>query len=102
MWATGSEPTVTLLTGFIPPSPGVSGVFVASDETFEGFHRVEDWDLFPNPDFESLQLTIPVGSFVNQVVIDTISAPIPAALPLFLSSLALLGGLIGKRRRTMA
>lgn len=91
VWDMSPPPIVTLLDGFI--GLGVfPGVFVASDETFPGFHRVEDWDIFPNPDFETLMLFIPEGSFVNQVVIDTISAiPIPAAVRLFGSALGMLG-----------
>ena len=102
LWPVGFEPFVTSVTGTILPDTTVPGVFVDSEETFPGFHRAEDWDMFPNPDFEELALFIPAGVFVNQVVIDTISAiPVPAALPLLLSSLALLGGLSGKRQRTM-
>ena len=103
VWVPGFEPTVIDLVGFVFPDTFVPGVFVDSDETCEGFHRVEDWDIFPNLDFEELLLFIPPGSFVNQVVIDTISAiPVPAALPLLLSGLAFLGGGLNARRVTMA
>ncbi len=65
-------PSVVALTGTDTSGP-VTSAFVDSDETFPGFHRWEDWDLFPNPDDETLILTVPVGGIVNQVVIHTIS-----------------------------
>ena len=70
-------PTVSSLTATDSSGPTSSG-FVDSDNPFPGFHRWEDWDIFPNPDHETLVLTVPVGAMVSQVVIHTISIPEPA------------------------
>ena len=36
----------------------------------------EDWLLYPNPDWEQVVVFVPTGTFVDQVVIDTISGPL--------------------------
>ena len=102
IWEPGFVPVIDDLFGTIindPPEDDEHplGVFIGSDETNPGFHRWEDWDIYPNPDFENLSLFIPEGAFVNQVVIDTISAvPLPPAVVLFGSALV---GLVGMARR---
>lgn len=58
------------------------------------FHRYFDWDLFPNPDSETFRLNFAPGTIIDQVVIDTISVPEPAAL-----ASVLLAGLVGLFRR---
>jgi hypothetical protein len=55
----------------------------------------EDWVIQPNPDWEIYYLEVPMGSYVEQVVIDTISVPEPAAVGLF----ALAGLLCVRRSR---
>lgn len=73
----------------------VPSFFVESAEApFPGFHRWELWYAMPNPDFEIIQVFVPEGTFVNQVVIETISHPEPASL-----ALLSLGGLALMRRR---
>lgn len=42
-------------------------------------HRVEYWMLMPNPDREHIYIHIPPYTWVDQVVIDTISTPEPVA-----------------------
>ncbi|MCC7413997.1 MAG: hypothetical protein IT495_20445 [Gammaproteobacteria bacterium] len=99
VWTPGLEPVLTSVTGFFGPT-FPPGVFAGSEETFPGFHRVEWWDIFPNPDFETLLLFLPNTTFVNQVVIDTISTiPLPAAWALLLAGL---GGIGLAPRRTAA
>jgi hypothetical protein len=97
-WEIGLEPFVSLVIGEKADFPPLPGGIVGSEETFPGFHRVESWDIMPNPDFEFIEIFIPGGSFVNQVVIDTISmVPVPAALPLLLSALGM-AGFMSRRR----
>lgn len=40
----------------------------------------EDWLLYPNPDWEQVVVFVPTGTFVDQVVIDTISGPLTGPL----------------------
>ncbi len=59
-----------------------------------------DWVLRPNPDWEFVNITVPTGGLLHQVVIDSISTvPIPAALPLFGSALGLMGFIGWKRNK---
>jgi hypothetical protein len=96
------------------PPPIVSGVFAndnevgtevlvgfdASDETFPGFHRWEDWHIIPNPDWERIFIDVPEGSFVNQVVIETTSVPEPASLSLLAMGGFGCGLMVLRRSRT--
>lgn len=62
------------------------------------WHRLETWEIKPNPDFESIQVIVPEGVLIDQVVIDTISTvPEPGSL-----ALMALGGLavVATRRRS--
>ena len=43
-------------------------------------HWWEWWEIRPNPDYEYIRVYIPEGSFVSEVVIDTISFPAPGAI----------------------
>ncbi len=54
----------------------------------------EDWFIEPNPDWEQIQFILPMGTIVEQIVIDTVSVPEPATM-----SLLALGGLAVLRRR---
>ena len=59
------------------------------------WHRVETWEIEPNPDFESVSVVVPEGVIVDQIIFDTISTvPEPTSL-----SLLALGGLMITRRR---
>lgn len=93
IWDQSPPPVVSFISATKDQQPAVTH-FIESDEAIPGFHRWEDWAIFPNPDDEVIQLIVPGGSFVNQVVIETISFPEPASL-----SLLTLGGLVALRRR---
>ena len=97
VWDTApAPPAVAGLTGS-EMGDIVPGVFVTSDETFPGFHRWEDWDIFPNPDGEELVLHVPPDAFVSQVVIHTISIPEPASAAVW--GLVGAAGVLTRRRR---
>jgi hypothetical protein len=55
---------------------------------------VRDIDLIPNPDWEVLTVTLPAGTAVDQIFVDTVSIPEPATM-----SLLALGGLAVLRKR---
>jgi hypothetical protein len=42
----------------------------------------EDWEIAPNPDYEIVDIYVPTGSLLHQVVIDTVSLPEPATMTL--------------------
>ena len=46
------------------------------------FHEYyyEDWIIEPNPDWEQIQFILPMGTIVEQIVIDTVSVPEPVTL----------------------
>ena len=48
----------------------------------------EDWRIVPNPDWEQIPIFVPYGTFVDQIVIDTISIPEPATWTLVTIGLA--------------
>ena len=64
-------------------------------EPLSDIHTRFRWDIYPNPDWEEFDLIVPEGIGIDQVVVDTISVPVPAALPV---GMVLLGGLAFLRR----
>jgi len=83
--------------GSLPPStPTVEtpGIGPLGGGTLPGYF-FEDWIIIPNPDWEAIEFDLPMGTIVDQIVIDTISLPEPAGLGLV--GLALLA--VRKRRR---
>ena len=94
IWDVSSPPIVSGILG-VKDGNDVLGAQLDSDETFPGFHRVEVWDIEPNPDWETIRIFLPEGSIVNQVVIDTISFPTPGAV----SAFGLAGLALARRRR---
>jgi len=56
--------------------------------------RHEIWEIHPNPDWEQYVLFVPEGTFIDQVVIDTISNPEPGAF-----AVTLVGSMLLMTRR---
>lgn len=52
------------------------------------FHRTEIWKIRPNPDWEQIRIAVPADSYVDQIVVDTISIPEPASMALVLVAVA--------------
>ncbi len=94
-------PIITDALGYDVPvgGPYVGGLFgefgpivLGLDPLTEYYY--EDWFIEPNPDWEQIQFILPMGTIVEQIVIDTVSVPEPATM-----SLLALGGLAVLRRR---
>ena len=88
-------PSIIGVDGYGPISGGEP-----HDELFDGHADVapnqwfEDWIITPNPDWEAIQFFLPMGTVVEQIVIDTVS-PEPATMGMLaIGALALL-----RRRR---
>ncbi|HOX24358.1 MAG TPA: hypothetical protein PLL30_01215 [Candidatus Krumholzibacteria bacterium] len=62
--------------GWVDPTFGVFQFAIEVDPN----HRVESWILMPNPDREHVYVDVPPWTWVDQVVIDTISTPEPVAV----------------------
>jgi len=92
--AAASEPSVTGILGEKGTNPLYGGqrLDAGGDGTST---RVELWELFPNPDREWISISLPAGTYVSQVVIDTISFPAPGVT----GALALAGLAASRRRR---
>jgi len=58
----------------------------------------EDWRILPNPDWEQVVIDVPTGTFIDQVVIDTISFPEPSSFGL-LAVAGSVAAVVGTRRR---
>jgi hypothetical protein len=86
------------------PAVPVLGTIVAaerSDEFFDDTVRTsyyERWDLFPNPDFETVKVFIPVTFELSSFHITTQSVPEPSTLALV--SFGLVGLVVGGKRRS--
>lgn len=66
-----------------------------SGDALGRWHKLEVWEIEPNPDFESIQIIVPEGVTVGQVVIDTIST-VPE--PTGLAMITVVGLLFARRR----
>ncbi len=80
---TGAAPATAVfgINGVPGTSDGVEEVFVVRvDDTIPGppalSYFYEDWQIFPNPDWEQVVIFVASDTFVSQLVIDTISGPL--------------------------
>jgi hypothetical protein len=85
---TSGGPDVTEIPG--PIVPGTTG---------QSLYFYQDWTCLPNPDWEQVVLDVPPGTFIDQVVIDTISTiPEPSALVLAAVAMVVSAFVINRRR----
>ena len=97
-------PKITSIAGHDSMPPGdVQGIFkdhvVDNALTPGALYFYEDWIMFPNPDWEVIDIFVPDTVQLQEVVIDTISTvPIPSAIILFASALGGLG-FLGRRKK---
>lgn len=78
------------------------GEFTGSFDIPQLGYRLETWEVRPNPDFELIQIMVPQGVLVDQVIIDTIST-VPEASTMVLcgvSGLVIVGVGALRRRRS--
>jgi len=91
---------------FDGPAPSIFGVSAihqtdpvtiahTGTTSFSPNHLLFEYEMHPNPFFETFELEIPAGGSVDQVVVDTISIPEPATM-----TLLAIGGLATLKRRT--
>ncbi len=101
---TGTTPT-TGVFGFLGvPGDGnavteLAGPIVPGTVGTSSSYFYQDWTLRPNPDWEQVVLFVPNGTFIDQVVIDTISTvPEPSMIVLTAVGLLALGTVVSRRR----
>lgn len=83
----GGAPSIIDVLGNGADPPNGSGAGIIYDSAFlnrydEGNYFYEDWIIMPNPDWEQIQVFVPMGTSVDQIVIDTVSLPEPSTLVL--------------------
>ena len=75
-WNVRATPTVEALYGSLGPhleAPEFPGKRLRSTEAVPGRHRWEDWLIEPNPFGEGIALLLPEGTFIDEVIVDTIT-----------------------------
>jgi len=95
----GFLPTIEQVGGGDTVSYFLDHVIGVSDHPDADGYFYEDWKLFPNPDFEYVEIHVPVESTLVQVVIDSVSIPEPGTLSLLAAGLFALGGYVRRKRR---
>lgn len=82
----GAPPNIIGMTGFFGTQES-DGVFL-DGEFVDDQRFYEDWSIRPNPWWEIIEVSVPFGTVLDQVVIDTISIPAPGVAPLFALAVA--------------
>ncbi len=90
----GAPPTIDWVLGVFEPGGGQADGFPLDRFDQPGYFY-EDWIIEPNPDWEQIVIGVPMGTVLDQVVIDTVSFPSPGTLAL----LAAVPLIITRRRR---
>lgn len=68
-------PFVVAVEAYDQEAGSVLGQFQGSFALPELGYRAEAWEIYPNPDFELVQIYLQPGILVDQVIIDTVSIP---------------------------
>jgi hypothetical protein len=91
-WTGLIAPTIDAVLGY---DNGVQHPGVPVDDLTQPGILVEDWVIYPNPDWEQIVISVPGGTGIGQIDVHTISLPEPASIAILaVGSLALL-----RRRR---
>ncbi|MCZ6680904.1 MAG: PEP-CTERM sorting domain-containing protein [Candidatus Poribacteria bacterium] len=101
----GAAPTIDDIVAFDPLGAITVGplnhVLDIPANPFATGYFYEDWLIFPNPDWEFVEIFVPTNTLLHQVVIDSYSTPEPSTLILF--GISALGVVVyGWRRRKRA
>ncbi len=82
----GGAPSIQGVIGYGEDDPHGSGDIphTSAFQTHysESNYFYEDWIIWPNPDWEQVQVFVPMGTTIDQIVIDTVSVPEPSTFVL--------------------
>ena len=93
----GQAPTVVGATGY--EGANSFGPFAPySTVNWDSTHLYSDIAMQPNPDWEQIEVFVPMGTVVDEIVVDSISIPEPSVIVMVLMSG---GGLFFVRRKFM-
>jgi hypothetical protein len=76
------NPPITSDLGAFPAGPSI---------VVDANHFYSDILMWPNPDWEQIVVDVPMGTIIDEIIVDTISIPEPASVGLLLIALAAMG-----------